>query len=229
MKPPGDLRALDAALAKRGYHPWLRQPTASWSRTDASGLYLFMDQYQPPADAWNPGRRTVYFVDGSRLLQGFYQEVRAGRGRVVFPGVAVTGRRDFKASVFLGRLPRDDHKLTVDYKVEASSPEKTGVIASGRLEADNPQARVSVDLGPWAGRPVDFSFTWSASSMPSLKRPLMLFWAAPRLVDPGLTPDPRLWVKRGTPWFRESDLADGGKPVSLAQAAHFWVSWLKSL
>ena len=217
--------ALKKALARWGYRPWLLRPAAAWRRAEPTRLYLIMDQFPLPSPGPTAAElrgRGLYFLDGSRLLRGFYQEVRKGSGRTVFKDLPLPpGDYRFLASVFLkGELSRLG-RATVTYRVRVG---KT-VVASGTLSAAHPQARVRAELAPWSGRRMDLALEWSAPDLSGAGLPLV--WGEPRLVKRGFNPRPDFWVSRDMVFFPERNLGGGDRPPGLAEAARFWWNLLR--
>ncbi len=219
--PPG----MEKELLQRGYRPWLRRPVAAWRRPEPTRLYLLMDQFplpSPSATAAELRGRGLYFLEGSRLLRGFYQEMNNGSGSTIFQGLALPeGSYRFLASVFLaGDLSRQG-RAEVTYRVRVGER----VVARGRLDPSHPQARVRVAMRPWSGRKIDLALEWSARGLSGPG--LSLVWGEPRLLEAGFTPQPDFWVSREMKFFPERSMGGGEHPPDLGAAAHFWWNLLR--
>jgi hypothetical protein len=220
---------LSRDLAPFGYRLWLRRPFPVWSREPRSLPWFILDQFPPTQEGPLSPSTIVYFVDGPRLLRGFLQKVRGGQGTTVFRGLTLPARRCvLRAWVRLGEARQElDRTWRLSWLVEAKDEGGNVLRVTGRLTPDRPQAEVSLDLTPFAGKRVDLAFSWQAPPTPA---PLHLFWGEPRLVDPVRPLRAEYRLPRNGYWFREGDMLWGSpSPVSLAQARHFWAEQIRRL
>ena len=216
------IRRLDRELAPLGYRPWLRRPFPAWVRGGLPRHHFVLEQYHPAGEAVPlPPGRLAWWVDGSRLLRAFRQEVRGGHGATTFRGVEVpAGRWELRAWLSLLAPPRDS-SWRLRYRLEVRD-QKDRLLAAGRgeLGGGRRRARVRLPLDLPATEHLTLVFAWQA---PPAGGKTSLLWGEPRLVDPGRPLRGDYGPPRGGRWFSDREILPGSPgPVGLGAARAFW-------